>query len=295
MISAIALGVLATLLLGSAVFVVRSKNLVHGVLGLGVTLSATAIVYAMLGASFLAGVQVLLYVGGVVTLMIFGVMVTRKHDGIAPTSESQSCGAACSAAAASSRCSPGASSRATCPRRRSARRPPRTTSRRPSSAPTFSPSRLSLLLLAAIVGAIVIARRRDFRRPPRAAPARPRRGGGAPERPLRLARGGHPRRRRHEPHRLPADRLGAFSGRGLRPATRKQLVAVLLSVELMANAANLVMVAFSHFTSNAVGQVFTLFALALTVAEVAVGLAIALLLYRTYASSNVDDAQEMKG
>ncbi|MCA9610205.1 MAG: NADH-quinone oxidoreductase subunit NuoK [Myxococcales bacterium] len=77
--------------------------------------------------------------------------------------------------------------------------------------------------------------------------------------------------------------------------TRKQLVAVLLSVELMANAANLVMVAFSHFTSNAVGQVFTLFALALTVAEVAVGLAIALLLYRTYASSNVDDAQEMKG
>lgn len=77
--------------------------------------------------------------------------------------------------------------------------------------------------------------------------------------------------------------------------TRKQLVAVLLSVELMANAANLVFAAFSHFTGNAIGQVFTLFALALTVAEVAVGLAIAMLLYRTFASSDVGDARELKG
>jgi NADH-quinone oxidoreductase subunit K len=77
--------------------------------------------------------------------------------------------------------------------------------------------------------------------------------------------------------------------------TRQQLVAVLLSVELMANAANIVLVAFSRFSANPVGQVFTLFALAITVAEVAVGLALALLLYRTHASSRVDAAKEMNG
>jgi NADH-quinone oxidoreductase subunit J len=51
------------------------------VLWLAVTLLGTAVLYALLHAAFLAGVQVLTYVGGVVTLMIFGVMVTRKHEG----------------------------------------------------------------------------------------------------------------------------------------------------------------------------------------------------------------------
>jgi len=77
--------------------------------------------------------------------------------------------------------------------------------------------------------------------------------------------------------------------------TRQQLVAVLLSVELMANAANIVLVSFSRYSATPLGQVFTLFALAITVAEVAVGLALALLLYRTHASSRLDAAKEMKG
>lgn len=66
----------------SALLVVRSANLIHAVLWLGVTLVATAALYAMLGASFLAGVQVLVYVGGVITLMVFGLMITRRHEGI---------------------------------------------------------------------------------------------------------------------------------------------------------------------------------------------------------------------
>jgi NADH-quinone oxidoreductase subunit J len=68
----------------AALAVVRSANLVHAVLWLGCALLATAALFAMLGESFLAGVQVLLYVGGVVTLMVFGVMITRRHDGPEP-------------------------------------------------------------------------------------------------------------------------------------------------------------------------------------------------------------------
>lgn len=78
---ALAFGIVAGFALLSAIAVVRSHDLVHAVLWLGVTLFTTAVLYAILGASFIAGVQVLLYVGGVVTLMIFGVMVTRRHDG----------------------------------------------------------------------------------------------------------------------------------------------------------------------------------------------------------------------
>ncbi len=67
----------------SAIFVVASRRLVRAVLWLAVALVSTAALYAMQGASFLAAVQVLVYVGGVVTLMIIGVMVTRRHEGIA--------------------------------------------------------------------------------------------------------------------------------------------------------------------------------------------------------------------
>lgn len=63
----------------SAVAVARSARLVHAVLWLAVTLVATSALYAMLGASFVAALQLLLYVGGVVTLVLFGVMVTRRH------------------------------------------------------------------------------------------------------------------------------------------------------------------------------------------------------------------------
>lgn len=75
-------GALAALLVGfPALRVVTSRDLVRAVLWLAVTLLGTAVLYALLHAPFLAGVQVLTYVGGVVTLMVFGVMVTRKHDG----------------------------------------------------------------------------------------------------------------------------------------------------------------------------------------------------------------------
>jgi NADH-quinone oxidoreductase subunit J len=162
-ITTIGSGVLAALLLGSGVFVVRSTNLVHSVLGLGVTLSATALLYALLEATFLAGVQILLYVGGVVTLMIFGVMVTRRHEGLAVQSESRNeirgllGGGGLFVVLALAILESELPSRPTGPA-------PSTSS---LASALLGPhviafEALSLLLLAAIVGSIVIARRRDF-------------------------------------------------------------------------------------------------------------------------------------
>ena len=77
--------------------------------------------------------------------------------------------------------------------------------------------------------------------------------------------------------------------------TQRSGVGVLISVELMVNAVNLNLVAFARHAGTAVGQSFALFVIALTVAEVVVGLAILLLLHRAQGDVNVDLAQEMKG
>src|SRR5690242_15670140 len=80
MVDKVAFGVIGILLLAGALRVVTAKNLVHAVLWLGLTLTATALLFISLGAAFLAGIQLLLYTGGVITLMLFGVMLTRRHD-----------------------------------------------------------------------------------------------------------------------------------------------------------------------------------------------------------------------
>ncbi|HEY1334503.1 MAG TPA: NADH-quinone oxidoreductase subunit NuoK [Myxococcaceae bacterium] len=76
--------------------------------------------------------------------------------------------------------------------------------------------------------------------------------------------------------------------------TRRQAVALLLSIEVMVNAANLVFVAFARY-GGAPGHPLVLFALAITVAEVAVGLALVLLLYRRHGDTLLDLASEAKG
>ncbi len=76
--------------------------------------------------------------------------------------------------------------------------------------------------------------------------------------------------------------------------TRREAVAMLLSVELMANSANIVFASFGHFRGGPSGQVFVLFALAITVAEVAVGLALIMLLYRRHGDTVLDLASEAK-
>ena len=77
--------------------------------------------------------------------------------------------------------------------------------------------------------------------------------------------------------------------------TQRNGVGILVAVELMVNAVNVVLVAFARHAGTATGQSFALFVIALTVAEVVVGLAILLLLYRARGDVNVDLAQDFRG
>ncbi len=74
----IAFLVVALFTLGSGFLVVTSGNLVHAALWLVSTLFGVAVTYALLSASFLAVVQVVIYIGAIAILFIFAVMLTRK-------------------------------------------------------------------------------------------------------------------------------------------------------------------------------------------------------------------------
>ncbi|MGM9926175.1 MAG: NADH-quinone oxidoreductase subunit NuoK [Bacillus sp. (in: firmicutes)] len=78
--------------------------------------------------------------------------------------------------------------------------------------------------------------------------------------------------------------------------TKKNIVIVLLCIELMLNAANINLVAFSKFglTPSITGQVFSLFTIAVAAAEVAVGLAILLALYRNRKTVDINDIDSLK-
>lgn len=76
---------------------------------------------------------------------------------------------------------------------------------------------------------------------------------------------------------------------------RRNGVMVLLSVELMLNAVNLNLIAFSAFNKAVAGQVFALFTITIAAAEVGVGLAIVLLLYRNLRTPDLDRADQLKG
>ncbi len=75
---------------------------------------------------------------------------------------------------------------------------------------------------------------------------------------------------------------------------RRNIIIILLSIELMLNATNINFVAFSHYFQNVTGQVFVFFAMTVAAAEVAVGLAIIIALYRSKASINVDEFRLLK-
>ncbi|UPV99596.1 NADH-quinone oxidoreductase subunit NuoK [Halorussus gelatinilyticus] len=76
--------------------------------------------------------------------------------------------------------------------------------------------------------------------------------------------------------------------------TRRNALLFLMSVELLLNAANINLVAFSNFHGNLTGQTFSLFTLALAAAEVAVGIGIILVLYRNFKDVDVNEATTMR-
>jgi NADH:ubiquinone oxidoreductase subunit K len=76
---------------------------------------------------------------------------------------------------------------------------------------------------------------------------------------------------------------------------RRNAVLVLASIELMLNAVNINFVAFGAYRHNIAGQVFALFVITIAAAEVGVGLAIVVLIFRNRASIALDEADLMKG
>jgi len=76
---------------------------------------------------------------------------------------------------------------------------------------------------------------------------------------------------------------------------RKNGVMVLMSIELILNAVNINLVAFSAMTGALSGQVFALFIIAVAAAEVGVGLAIVLAIFRNYKTVDLDQVDLMKG
>jgi len=153
----------------SATRVVTSDNLVRSVLWLAVTLCATAVLFLMLSAPFMASIQLMLYTGGVITLMLFGVMLTNREAGVVVANERNSPKRAAALAISVFAVFAAAiiGSRDALPTR-------------PLDATAVTTAVLgqsfltdhllafevlSVLLLAAMIGAVVLARRRDFGEP----------------------------------------------------------------------------------------------------------------------------------
>ncbi|HEX8873781.1 MAG: NADH-quinone oxidoreductase subunit NuoK [Betaproteobacteria bacterium] len=76
---------------------------------------------------------------------------------------------------------------------------------------------------------------------------------------------------------------------------RKNVIILLMAIELMLLAVNMNFVAFSHYLQDASGQIFVFFILTVAAAESAIGLAILVLLFRNLRTINVDDLDNLKG
>jgi NADH-quinone oxidoreductase subunit K len=76
---------------------------------------------------------------------------------------------------------------------------------------------------------------------------------------------------------------------------RKNVIIVLMAIEIMLLAVNMNFIAFSYFLEDIAGQVFVFFILTVAAAEAAIGLAILVVLFRNIQSINVDDLDQLKG
>jgi NADH-quinone oxidoreductase subunit K len=77
--------------------------------------------------------------------------------------------------------------------------------------------------------------------------------------------------------------------------TRRNAILIFMSIELMLNSANLAFVAFARYYGSLDGQIFVFFVMTVAAAEVAVGLALIVAIFRTKATINVDDVNSLKG
>lgn len=76
--------------------------------------------------------------------------------------------------------------------------------------------------------------------------------------------------------------------------TRRNAIVVFMSIELMLNSANLTFVAYSSFFGDVIGQLFVFFVMAVAAAEVAIGLAIIIAIFRNKVTINIDEINILK-
>lgn len=76
--------------------------------------------------------------------------------------------------------------------------------------------------------------------------------------------------------------------------TRRNVIIVLMSIELMLNAVNVTLISFSHYLQDLRGQVFTLFIIAVAASEAAIGLALVISMYRGKSTFNLDEVNVLK-
>ena len=77
--------------------------------------------------------------------------------------------------------------------------------------------------------------------------------------------------------------------------TRRNAIGILLGIELMLNAVNVNLVAFARYAADSAGLIFTLFTISITVAEVALGLAIVILIFRVRRTVEADQLHLLRG
>ena len=76
---------------------------------------------------------------------------------------------------------------------------------------------------------------------------------------------------------------------------RKNIIVLLMAIELMLLAVNMNFIAFSHYMGDAAGQIFVFFILTVAAAEAAIGLAILVVMFRNLDTINVEDLDSLKG
>lgn len=77
--------------------------------------------------------------------------------------------------------------------------------------------------------------------------------------------------------------------------SRRNIITIFLSIELMLNAVNINLISFSHYLQDLRGQILAFFVIAVAASEAAIGLAIIIALFRNKATAHVDEIHEMKG
>ena len=253
----------------AAVAVVTARNVVHAALYLVVALACVGITFLLVGAEFVGWTQILIYVGAIVILFLFGLMLTKApigRDTLDHLPQNRIVGAVVALlifvglATLLLRVWPVGTTVASQPVARHHRGDRRV------DVPRLRPA-----LRGRVVPPARGADRRDRARP------QGRRRGGVIRLPLVL---------------VFAALL--FSAGVYGVLARRNAVMVLMAIELMLNAVNLNLVAFSASLKDVTGQIFALFVIAVAAAEVGIGLAIVILLFRNRASINVDEVDLLK-